>query len=151
MARSGRLLDGEGNRLKDKSGDAKTLRHKFTIYCVGICAGSDNVEALISCSTRAGIQVKASKVKGHELQLPVFYRGSFSRLLALEKFRNQIEGNVGSGITLYTDPKPGLYESSLSNKGQLSAYSRGCSRIKISYLLWRTFIDKEARYCWQIH
>ena len=44
------------------------------------------------------------------------------RLLALEKFRNQIEANVDSGITLYTDHKPGLYESSLSNKGQLSAW-----------------------------
>ena len=52
----------------------------------------------------------------------MFYRESLARLLALEKFRNQIEANVDSGITLYTDHKPGLYESSLSNKGQLSAW-----------------------------
>ena len=58
----------------------------------------------------------------HELQLPVFYRESLARLLALEKFRNQIEANISAGITLYTDHKPGLYEGSLSNKGQLSAW-----------------------------
>ena len=58
----------------------------------------------------------------HELQLPVFYRESLARLLALEKFRNQIEANITAGITLYTDHKPGLYEGSLSNKGQLSAW-----------------------------
>ena len=58
----------------------------------------------------------------HELKLPVFYRESLARLLALEKFRNLIETNIDAGITLYTDHKPGLYENSLSNKGQLSAW-----------------------------
>ena len=58
----------------------------------------------------------------HELRLPVFYRESLARLLALERFRNLIETNIDSGITLYTDHKPGLYENSLSNKGQLSAW-----------------------------
>jgi hypothetical protein len=58
----------------------------------------------------------------HELQLPVFYRESLARLLALEKFRNQIEANMSAGITLHTDHKPGLHEGSLSNKGQLSAW-----------------------------
>ena len=57
-----------------------------------------------------------------ELNLPVFYRESLARLLALEKHRNLIETNIAAGITLYTDHKPGLYENSLSNKGQLSAW-----------------------------
>jgi hypothetical protein len=57
-----------------------------------------------------------------ELNLPVFYRESLARLLALEKHRNFIETNITAGITLYTDHKPGLYENSLSNKGQLSAW-----------------------------
>jgi hypothetical protein len=58
----------------------------------------------------------------HELQLPVFYREALGRLLALEKFRNLIETNIEAGITLYTDHKPALFENSLSNKGQLSAW-----------------------------
>jgi hypothetical protein len=53
-----------------------------------------------------------------ELNLPVFYRESLARLLALEKHRNLIETNIIAGITLYTDHKPGLYENSLSNKGR---------------------------------
>ncbi len=64
----------------------------------------------------------------HELTLPVFYRESLARILALEKFRNLIETNIEAGITLYTDHKPALFENSLSNKGQLSAWlevSRG--------------------------
>ncbi len=44
------------------------------------------------------------------------------RLLALEKFHNLIETNIEAGITLYTDHKPALFENSLSNKGQLSAW-----------------------------
>jgi hypothetical protein len=58
----------------------------------------------------------------HELKLPVFYREYLARLLALEKFRNLIETNIQAGVALYTDHKPGLFESSLSNKGQLSAW-----------------------------
>jgi hypothetical protein len=58
----------------------------------------------------------------HELTLPVFYRESLARILALEKFRNLIETNIEAGITLYTDHKPALLENSLSNKGQLSAW-----------------------------
>jgi hypothetical protein len=42
--------------------------------------------------------------------------------LALEKHRNLIEINITAGITLYKDHKPGLYENSLSNKGQLSGW-----------------------------
>jgi hypothetical protein len=45
-----------------------------------------------------------------------------ARLLALEKFRNLIETNIQAGVALYTDHKLGLFESSLSNKGQLSAW-----------------------------
>jgi hypothetical protein len=33
-----------------------------------------------------------------------------------------IETNIDAGITLYTDHKPALFENSLSNKGQLSAW-----------------------------
>ena len=47
----------------------------------------------------------------------------FGRILCLEKFRNLIETNIKAGITLYTDHKPAhLFENSLSNKGQLSAW-----------------------------
>ena len=55
-----------------------------------------------------------------ELKLHVFYRESLARLQPLERYRNLIETNIAAGITLYTDHKPGLYENSLSNKGQLS-------------------------------
>ena len=40
----------------------------------------------------------------------------------MERYRNLIETNIAAGTTLYTDHKPGLYENSLSNKGQLSAW-----------------------------
>jgi hypothetical protein len=43
-------------------------------------------------------------------------------LLALERFRNLIKTNISAGAALYTDHKPGLFEESLSNKGQLSAW-----------------------------
>jgi hypothetical protein len=56
------------------------------------------------------------------LKLPVFYRESLARILALERYRNLIETNITAGITLYTGHKPGLFENSLSNKGQLSAW-----------------------------
>jgi hypothetical protein len=52
----------------------------------------------------------------------VFYRESLARILCLERFRNLIETNIEAGITLYTDHKPALFENSLSNKGQLSAW-----------------------------
>jgi hypothetical protein len=55
----------------------------------------------------------------HELKLPVFYRETLARLLALKRFRNLIETNISAGAALYTDHKPGLFEESLSNKGQL--------------------------------
>ncbi len=50
----------------------------------------------------------------------MFYRETLARLLRLEKFRNLIETNIISGVALYTGHKPGLFENSLSNKGQLS-------------------------------
>ncbi len=56
------------------------------------------------------------------MKLPVFYRESLARILALERYRNLIETNITAGITLYTGHKPGLFENSLSNKGQLSAW-----------------------------
>jgi hypothetical protein len=56
------------------------------------------------------------------MQLPVFYRESLARVLTLERLRNLIETNIDAGITLYTDHKPALFENSLSNKGQLSAW-----------------------------
>ncbi len=57
-----------------------------------------------------------------EMQLPVFYREFLARILTLEKLRNLIETNIDAGITLYTDHKPALFENSLSNMGQLSAW-----------------------------
>ncbi len=62
------------------------------------------------------------KLGQHELTLPVFYREPLARILSLERFRNLIETNIEAGITLYTDHKPALFENSLSNKGQLSAW-----------------------------
>jgi hypothetical protein len=64
-----------------------------------------------------------TKTTAHELTLPVFYRESLARIVALERFRNLIETNIKAGITLYTDHKPALFENSLSNKGQLSAWN----------------------------
>jgi hypothetical protein len=49
-----------------------------------------------------------------ELKLPVFYRESLARLLALERYRNLIETNIAAGITLYTDHKPGVRILSLN-------------------------------------
>ena len=64
------LLDAKGERLKDAEGNPKTLRHRFAIYCDDIAAGADTLEelyelyeALICCCYRAGIQIKAGKVK----------------------------------------------------------------------------------------
>ncbi len=59
---------------------------------------------------------------GDEMQLPVFYREFLATVLTLERLRNLIETNIDAGITLYTDHKPALFENSLSNKGQLSAW-----------------------------
>jgi hypothetical protein len=74
-------------------------------------------------SARMVIQWTSKAWTAFELKLPVFYRESLARLLALEKYRNLIETNISAGITfLYTDHKSGLYENSLSNKGQLSAW-----------------------------
>ncbi len=41
-----RLLDANGERLKDAEGNPKTLRHKFKIYCDDIAAGADTLEEL---------------------------------------------------------------------------------------------------------
>jgi hypothetical protein len=64
------LVDNNGERLKDKEGNPKTLRHRFAIYCDDIAAGADTLEelyelleALICCCNRAGIQIKAGKLK----------------------------------------------------------------------------------------
>ncbi len=64
------LLDKDGNRLLDSNGRPKTLRHKFAVYCADIAAGANTLEelyelyeALLCCCSKAGIQVKASKVK----------------------------------------------------------------------------------------
>jgi hypothetical protein len=64
------LLDDNGNRLLDKDGNFKTLRHKFAVYCDDIAAGADTLEelyelfeALVCCCAKAGIQVKAAKLK----------------------------------------------------------------------------------------
>ncbi len=63
-------LDKDGNRLLDSNGSRKTLRHKFAVYCDDIAAGANTLEelydlyeALLCCCSKAGIQVKESKVK----------------------------------------------------------------------------------------
>jgi hypothetical protein len=40
------LLDSNGERLKDKEGNPKTLMHRFAIYCDDITAGADTLEEL---------------------------------------------------------------------------------------------------------
>ena len=40
------LLDESGNRLLDKEGNPKTLRHRFAVYCDDIAAGADTLEEL---------------------------------------------------------------------------------------------------------
>jgi hypothetical protein len=64
------LLDEKGNRLLDKEGNPKTLRHKFAVYCDDIAAGANTLEelyelfeALLCVCAKAGTQVKAAKVK----------------------------------------------------------------------------------------
>ena len=84
----------------------------------------------------------------HELKLPVFYRESLARLLALEKFRNLIETNISAGITLYTDHKPGLYENSLSNRVNLVPGDYW--KMQISFLSLRTDTEKEVSCFWRI-
>jgi hypothetical protein len=63
-------LDANGKRLKDAEGNPKPLRHRFVIYCDDIAAGADTLEelyelleVLICCCYRAGIQIKAGKLK----------------------------------------------------------------------------------------
>jgi hypothetical protein len=68
------LLDKNGKRLLDSNGSPKTLRHKFrhkfAVYCDDIAAGAntfeelyDLYEVLLCCCAKAGIQVKATKIK----------------------------------------------------------------------------------------
>jgi hypothetical protein len=71
---------------------------------------------------RKVIQWTSKAWTAFDLKLPVFYRESLARLLALERYRNLIETNITAGITLHTYHKPGLFENSLSNKGKLSAW-----------------------------
>jgi hypothetical protein len=53
--------------------------------------------------------------------LPIFYKETIARILALEQFRNIIETQaLGSGTTCYSDHLPGIKSTSLSNKGKLS-------------------------------
>ena len=80
------LLDANGVRLKDAEGNPKTLRHRFAIYCDDIAAGADTLdelyelyEALICCCHRAGIQIKAGKVK-FGVKKVVFHNYTISKL-----------------------------------------------------------------------
>ena len=63
-------IDEEDNARVDSNGTPLHLRRRFAIYCDDIAAGADTIpelyvmfEALISALHRAGIQVKAAKVK----------------------------------------------------------------------------------------
>ncbi len=64
------LLDENGNQLRDAECNLKSLRHKFATYYDDIAAGADTLEelyelleTLLCCCYRAGIQVKAGKLK----------------------------------------------------------------------------------------
>jgi hypothetical protein len=64
------LLDKDGKRLLDSNGSPKALRHKFAVYCDDIAAGANTLEELydlyeelLCCCAKAGIQVKATKIK----------------------------------------------------------------------------------------
>ena len=55
--------------------------------------------------------------------LPIFYKETIARILALDQFRNLIETQtLGSGTTCYSDHLPGIKSTSLSNKGKLSTW-----------------------------
>jgi hypothetical protein len=61
-------IDEHGNRLRDRN--LKTLRHRFAVYCDDIAAEANTLEelyelfeALICACHKAGIQIKAAKVK----------------------------------------------------------------------------------------
>ena len=73
-------------------------------------------ERLLDKSKRRVIEWISKAWTTDQLKLPVFYRESLARLLCLEKYRNLIETNITSGITLYTDHMPSLYAESLSKK-----------------------------------
>jgi hypothetical protein len=63
------LVDEEGNRLRNSEGNLKTLRPRFAVYCDDIAAGNtleelyELFEALMCACHKAGIQIKAAKVK----------------------------------------------------------------------------------------
>ncbi len=66
------LTDEHGNHIRDSEGNLKTLRHRFAIYCDDIAAGANTLKelyelfealALICACHKAGIQIKAAKVK----------------------------------------------------------------------------------------
>jgi hypothetical protein len=64
------LVDEQGNCPRECEGNLKTLRHRFAVYCDDIAAGANSLEelyelfeALICACHRAGIQIKAAKVK----------------------------------------------------------------------------------------
>ncbi len=63
-------IDEEGEPRLDPHGNRERFRDRFALYCDDIACGSNSLDelermfiALISCFKRAGIQVKASKVK----------------------------------------------------------------------------------------
>ena len=63
-------IDENGKTRVDAQGNPRRFRDRFALYCDDIACGSNSLDelhemfaALISCFKRAGIQVKASKVK----------------------------------------------------------------------------------------
>ncbi len=67
---------------------------------------------------RKVIQWTSKAWTAFELKLPVFYRESLARLLALERYRNLIETNITAGITLYTDrSQAGIVREQLEQQG----------------------------------
>ena len=91
-------------------------------YATAPTTDDEGQERLLDKSKRRVIEWISKAWTTDQLKLPVFYRESLARLLCLEKYRNLIETNIESGITLYTDHMPSLYAESLSNEGQLSEW-----------------------------
>ncbi len=91
------LMDKNGNQLRDAEGNLKTLRHKFAFYCDDIAAGADTLEelyelleALLCCCYRAGIQVKAGKLKFgvHRNLLDHLHHDFSNEIFSFETFRS---------------------------------------------------------------
>jgi hypothetical protein len=122
------LLDENGNRLRDKEGNFKTLCHKFAVYCDDIAAGANSLEelyelfeAFLCCCAKAGIQVKAAKVKF------VWCHGDYISQLYHLSIWNETQGSKFVSYSQYGVAK--RHTSSESFPWLLSANGRICQGV----------------------